>query len=177
MIGSVVRYRIPGATGISPRRVPWVLLGRLAGEPTDEVWTRNRKALRAIRRCLHEDWVDSYCAKSGNRYEMPFVARNIAERELHQAISYSAEEVRVHYSETRYRNDHSIGLIVDRVIDLLIEDRVLVHPTVREFGPVWTSTMMGKGEVEGRRITKAMVWKVDEELADEWLSVRLLVLD
>lgn len=164
------------------RPLPWVVIGRSGWDKQDEAWTRTRRLLREIRRALTNNWFDSYESKGELRYEKPFLIRNVAERELNEAVNLGLGDT----GSVRYTalDDHTAGNgdLTARVFDLLVADGVLVNPRVKDFRPiVSTSSVIGKVGDELTRVSKPItrdkVWSVDEQAADAWLAVRLILLD
>ena len=159
---------------------PWVVIGRLAVDPGDEVWTRSKRLIRAIRKRLDPDegWRDGYDSAGGLRYEKPFVAKNIAERELNEVVRNLPDEFPpIHFTLHNNRAAWENGLITERIFDLLVEEGVLRNPTVRSFRPVARTTLVGKAEVHGKPVIRSRVWEVCAKEADLWMATRLLLLD
>lgn len=158
----------------------WVTVGVNPDDPFDEAWTCSTRLVRAVRECLREDggWCGTYRSKGRLAYEKPFVARNIAERELNEAINNAEVGAnRINFTLLSNR-DWSPGQLVERVFGLLVVDRVLRHPTTREFRPVCETSVVGKAELSASRpVERSKLWAVDQAAADVWLAARLLLLD
>lgn len=159
----------------------WVVIGRSADDADDEVWTQSRKMLRAIRETLDPEvsWLDRYHSAAGNPVEKPFVIRAVAERELNEGIN-KINPANSMLNWTLIDNRQwANGQLTERLFDLLVADKVLVNPTVREFRPVasWMRPYEKKPELTKRSIERDKVWKVDPAAADLWVSTRLLLLE
>lgn len=165
-----------------PFRPWWVVIGRSAPDRDDEVWSQRPELLRCIREVLDPErgWGDAYKSKANLSYDKPFVSRSIAERELNEAVN-SAEALGLtnnHLNWTKIDNAQwSNGQLTERLFDLLVEEKVLVNPTVHEIRPCVRTTLLSKSSISDKPLEQRRLWKVDSAAADVWLATRLLLLE
>lgn len=152
-----------------PASALWVLLGVVEEA---ELWTRSRNLCRAIHKAVtSEEWELHYRSKGDYSYTKPFMPRNFAEAELGTEINRADfSEKRLHFAPEPPHYENS--LIAEYAFNLLVRDGVLVHPRVKDFRPVRTVNGYPR-----RVLAPADVWAVDRGQADEWLAVRLLLLE
>ncbi len=157
----------------------YVLIGSDA-DRRGELWTLSRKLVRAIYNCVTSaDWEWPYRSRGQLTYHKPFMRGPDAERVLCCEINNTDFSTkRLHFTadpdldDIRVKEplDYQNSLTAQYVFKHLANVGVLKHPRVRDFRPACTTP-------DGAPVARSAVWACNSEAAEEWLAVRLILLE
>lgn len=153
------------------------MIGRLAGAPDDEVWTRSRRLIKDLASALEPSrgggWGDRYVTRLGNGVYRPFVQRWQGEKDICDRSQLGEREQSIRCTKLD-KNLWTDSQLAERMFDLLVADQVIRHPTKRQVGDITTEERWS--ETKFVPLPTKRLFGVNEAERDTWVSARLLLL-